>query len=161
MNGDYLRSILSYSPDTGVFIWKKDKGPAVKEGDVAGRLNKGYVQIGIDGKRYDAQRLAFLYMTEELPDRQVDHINGIRNDNRWRNLRQATAVENGQNRTINKNNTSGYAGVSFRSKNKRFIARIRIPNKQIYLGSFTTAEEAYQAYSTAKLELHKFSPEVR
>ena len=109
-----LTELLDYDSVTGIWKWKVSTTKSIKIGDTAGcksQGTKGYVWIRADKKLYRAHRLAWFYMTKEWPSHQIDHINGIRDDNRWSNLRQATHSENQHNRTVNKNNTSGYNGV--------------------------------------------------
>src|SRR5690349_15052213 len=93
----YLKEILHYDPETGVFIWYTSRGHC-KAGNVAGSLNLGYILIGICNFKYQAHRLAWLYMTGEWPTFEIDHKNGVSSDNRWENLREATRIINGQNR---------------------------------------------------------------
>lgn len=86
MNYTYIKSALSYDPDSGLFTWKTDRRSKKIAGCVAGYLNdKGYVKIGVNGKDMPVHRLAFLFMTGSIPPKniQVDHIKCIRNDNRW------------------------------------------------------------------------------
>ena len=83
LTAERLREVLDYDPDTGVFTRKVRTASSVKVGDVAGSLNgKGYIRIRVDGRLYFAHRLAWLYVHGEWPVDQVDHINGIKNDNR-------------------------------------------------------------------------------
>ncbi len=84
---------LSYDPDSGVFRRKISNTRAVKAGDIAGSQNgKGYLTMMVCGRVYKAHRLAFLYMTGSFPPEEVDHINGIRDDNRWACLRAVPAL---------------------------------------------------------------------
>lgn len=147
------KETLEYSPETGEFVRLVAAGGA-KVGDRAGTdALSGYRQINVAGVLCYAHRLAWLIMTGEWPADQIDHINGIRNDNRWCNLRQADALLNGGNqRKPRRNNKLGTLGVSF-VKN-RFYARIRVNRKMISLGGYETADLAYQAYVKAKRELH-------
>ncbi|MCK9994454.1 MAG: hypothetical protein Dbin4_02974, partial [Alphaproteobacteria bacterium] len=93
-----LKELLHYDPDTGVFTRRVQTSSNARVGDVAGCLHpEGYRHIQIDGKRYAAHRLAWLYMTGEWPTNQLDHLNGVRDDNRWGNLREATHGQNQQN----------------------------------------------------------------
>ena len=85
-----LKELLNYDPATGVFTWLVSRG-RVKASSVAGHVHsRGYIVIMVDGRRHLAHRLAFVYMTGTFPDDQVDHINEIKADNRWINLREAT-----------------------------------------------------------------------
>ena len=98
---------LSYDPDSGVFRRKISNTRAVKAGDIAGSQNgKGYLTMMVCGRVYKAHRLAFLYMTGSFPPEEVDHINGIRDDNRWANLRAVSHVENSKNQKTPKSNTT-------------------------------------------------------
>lgn len=133
--------ILSYDPATGIFTW-------VKTNKVAGFINdKGYVKIQIKGKSISAHRLAFLFEDGYCPEKtiQVDHINCIRHDNRWCNLRLASASENQRNERLRKNNTSGYKGVHFDNKSRKWRACAPLGGKQVKLGSFLSIEEARDA----------------
>jgi hypothetical protein len=112
-----LKEILKYSPDTGEFVHlvQKKGGRGIKPGDVAGDFcSYGYRRIGIDGKRYRACRLAWLYMTGEWPEKHVDHVNGIRSDDRWENLRSASIRQNAFNRGVSQRNSVGIKGVGVR-----------------------------------------------
>ena len=105
-----LKELLNYDPITGLFIRVVKRGP-FKKGAIAGSVNDGYVCIQIGKKSYKAHRLAFLYMTGSMPVNQVDHINRIRSDNRWENLRDVTHAENQHNTVAQSNSKSGIKGV--------------------------------------------------
>jgi hypothetical protein len=108
----------------------------------------------VAGRFYYAHRLAFLYMTGEWPPNEVDHLNGIRDDNRWANLRLATVSLNRQNqRRPRRDNTTGYLGVMVNGAG--FAARIMVDGKKFNLGTFKTPQEAHEVYLTAKRRLHK------
>jgi hypothetical protein len=157
-----LKDLIHYNPGTGIFTWKVIKSRSANIGSVAGGVNfKGYITIGIDGKRYTAHRLAFLFMNGEFPSDEVDHANGIRIDNRWSNLREATGSENQQNHKINCNNTSGYLGVCKFTGTNRWLAQIAVNGRNKYLGLFDTPKAAHAAYLAAKAKLHKFQPVPR
>lgn len=157
-----LREVLNYDPRTGMFTWLIDKGSRVKVGDVAGCKNKkGYVKVVIDQKQYTSHRLAFLWMTGEFPPHQVDHKNGVHDDNRWLNLREATGLENQQNHKINRNNTSGYLGVTRDTGNDCWRAQIAVNGINKYLGLFDTPQAAHAEYLAAKAKLHEFQPVPR
>jgi hypothetical protein len=141
---EYLKSILSYNPQTGLFIRLITSSANAVEGDTAGCLHDGYIDIKINYKAYRAHRLAWLYMTGKWPEDEVDHIiNGITNDNRWINLREATHNQNSKNRKLNVNNASGFKGVH-KEKNK-WRASVSINKVQTFIGLFNTPEEAAQA----------------
>jgi hypothetical protein len=149
-----LCNILHYDKDTGVFTWAVAR-PKIKVGQVAGHLHyKGYINIELFGKHYSAHRLAWFYVTGVWPQETIDHINRVRNDNRFENLREATRRQNRQNsQYVNK---TGYTGVTFKKwmKNKPYSAAISIGGKPTHIGCYSTAEEAAEAYKIKSIELH-------
>lgn len=153
-----LHEFLQYDKETGVFIWKKKPCRKIPIGKVAGCLRGGYITINLFGKRYQAHRLALIYVYGHCNSKDVDHINGIKNDNRIVNLRFATRSENKQNRlTRQPNNKSGYTGVDWHVVSNGWRATITIMRKQKHLGIFKTPDEAYVAYVEAKRKFHPFS----
>jgi len=132
-----LKNQLNYNPITGFFTWAITK-QKVKLGAIAGCLSKstGYIHLRIYGIEYLAHRLAFLYMTGNFPKNQVDHVNRIKNDNKWLNLRDVTRVGNGRNRPLNKNNTSGVIGVSWNNRRNKWLSYIYLNSKRKDLGFF-------------------------
>lgn len=157
---EYLSDLISYSPDTGDFYWKKNISPRARQGQRAGTINnQGYAVIGINRIYYQAHRLAFLLMSKKYPDHLeiVDHINGNPSDNRWMNLRIVTHEENMQNmRTpMTSNKSSGMLGVTRGSTEKKWRAYISVKGRSKYLGYFSNKEDAHQAYLDAKRKLHK------
>lgn len=147
-----LRELVHYEPATGVFTWLG--GP--RKGRPAGSVNGlGYVQIKFSKAGFSAHRLAWLYTHGEFPKQDIDHINGIRNDNRIANLRAVQRRVNLQNirspRTDNK--SSGMLGVEARGN--RFRARIQVDGAVVSVGTFATATEAHNAYIKFKRQLHE------
>lgn len=159
MEQSLLKEVLHYVPDTGVFTWRVSRGN-VKAGSVAKSRNpNGYVEIKIDRRTYKAHRLAWFYMYGNIPNNlQIDHKNGVRNDNRLGNLRLATQVQQSQNVTTRNDNTSGYIGVNWHKHTHKWVARIQVEGKRIAIGYYDTPEEASEAYKKAKQEHHKFNP---
>lgn len=155
---DRIKQALSYCPDTGHFIWLVSRKGTKGIGSVAGSINShGYVDIQVLGLRIFGHRLALWYSTGTFPSEQVDHLNGIRSDNRIANLREASAAENKQNvKAARRHNKTGLLGVSFSKPMKKFQARIRVNNVVHRLGYFDSAEDAHQAYLAAKRSLHQF-----
>ncbi|WP_266030374.1 HNH endonuclease [Brucella intermedia] len=163
-----LLELLDYCPRTGAFTWKyrPDRDARWNErfaGKPAGGVYaNGYRYICIDFVTYKATRLAWVIMTGYEPPLCVDHINGITTDDRWENLRGATKSQNGANRPKQKNNTSGFKGVSWHSRAKCWVAKIKCRGTHYHLGCFGTAEEASSAYRSASLKLFgEFSQESR
>lgn len=152
---DRLRELLSYDPDTGLFVWRVNKRGHRKTGDIAGSLDKsGYWIIRLDQRNYPAHRLAWLYMTGEWPAHHIDHRDLDKANNRWANLRQATVSQNLANRRKYKNNQSGFKGVIWHARDKRWRADIRKNGKGYFLGNFRTPEEAHAAYRVAAERLY-------
>jgi hypothetical protein len=96
-------------------------------------------------------RLAFLYMTDNMPD-EVDHIDRNPKNNAWANLRPASRLLNNLNRGIQKNNTSGYTGVSRSSNKQKWVSHIRVNGIRIALGVFDDLDNAVAARKRAELE---------
>jgi hypothetical protein len=150
-----LKQKLNYNPETGLFSWLIKPSDKIKLGSVAGSLDKdGYVIITLNAKKYRAHRLVWFYVYGKWPENEIDHINRIPRDNRIINLREATDQENQFNRGEQKNNTSGYKGVSWNKQNKKWLANIRVNCKTIYLGYFDDIQEASKAYRKAKEKYH-------
>ena len=146
LNQQGLRELLIYDPDTGIFTWKVTRSH-MTGGKVAGRLNtNGYVRIGIRNKYYYAHQLAWLYVHGEWAEAHVDHINGVRSDNRLLNLRPATSVQNSANVGIKANNTSGVKGVCWHKRAGKWRAQIKKGPRNVYLGLFTDINEAKAVY---------------
>ncbi len=154
-----LRDRFFYDEKTGNMVWKKCDHQTRLIGKVAGcKSTGGYLQIRIRGESYSAHRLVWMYVYGRWPKHNLDHINGIRTDNRIDNLREATYSENSQNRNVNKNNTSGYPGVYWFPPTRKWAAAIRINKKKIHLGYFDTKESSIAARMQAKRAHHTFNP---
>lgn len=148
-----LKKFLNYNPMTGEFTWRA-RGRGVRPGKVAGsHAVNGYLRIYVAGTFYQSHRLAWFHETGEWPKEDIDHINGIRDDNRFQNLRAVTRSVNLQNiRAARINNTTGLLGVQ--RNRKRFAARIQVGGKQYYLGTFDSPELAHEVYLQAKRKMH-------
>ena len=155
-----LTERLTYEPDTGIFRYAKT-GPGFSKkpvGTVAGCTDeRGYMLIRLKNRMYYMHRLAWFYVTGNWPEHEVDHINGNRGDNSWRNLREATRYQQVQNQALSTRNKSGYQGVSW-SMFGKWVAQISIAGKRYNLGYFTDPAEAYEAYKKAKAAGHDFHP---
>ena len=146
-----VRELFDYQD--GKLIWKVRTSNRVRIGDEAGyKSPAGYMQVSVDKKLQFVHRIIFLWHHGFLPEF-IDHIDCDRTNNRIINLRQATKVQNGQNRGAPAHNKSGYKGVS-RHKNASWRARIKVGGKEIGLGYFSTIEDAAKAYEKAANEMH-------
>lgn len=138
-----LKEILSYCPETGVFTWKQRMAKKTKIGGIAGTINdRLYRIITINGALYRAHRLAWLYMTGEFPEDDLDHKDGDRDNNSFNNLRQVTNQENQKNKRIDKRNNTGIYGVSRTSNRKKWSVKIGARDHYEYLGVFDDFFEA-------------------
>lgn len=141
----FVRSALDFTCDPPV--WRVKPSPRLRAGTVAGAMWKdGYRRICIAGKSYAAHRLLWLAETGEWPAGTLDHINGIRSDNRFENLRDVTLAINGQNRRF----VAGCTKIG-----KRWMAQIGLAGRTYYLGVFDTPAEAKAAYLAKKREIHE------
>ncbi len=153
---EYLTTTFNYSPETGLFtrIRKASCKNAIGDIAVATRPD-GYITIaGNDWRdRVLAHRAAWLYMTGSMPDGNVDHINQVRDDNRWLNLRIATKSENARNAKRRVDNTSGCCGVSWNKGKWKWEAYIAVDGVTTRLGRHVDFFEAVCARKSAEIRL--------
>ena len=159
LTAKYVKSVLDYDPETGIFTWTKTGSGIIRK--IAGSKNSyGYINIGINRKIYRANRLAWLIIAGEWPKNFIDHINGIKDDNRWCNLREATNTQNKQNGGVYKNNNSGTKGVYYHKGNKKYFARITVNKEDIHLGYYEKKKGAIKIRKEAELKYFgKFAPQ--
>lgn len=140
-----LKSRFNYNPETGIFTRLVKTSTNSKIGDVVNSLDvsTGYIRFSVNNKLYYGHRLAWLYMTGEWPELHIDHINGIRNDNRFFNLRECDSSQNMMNKTVT---SSTSRGVTLAKDKKTWRARIKYYKKEICLGYFKSKEDAINAY---------------
>jgi hypothetical protein len=155
---ELLKEHIDYNPNTGVFTWikKTNKKSRVNIGSEAGTITvHGYLSIYI-GHHYRANRLAWFYVYGLWPSKGmvIDHINGIKTDNRICNLREATPQQNTFNQVKHSNNTSGYKGVYWSNVNKKWYAQGRINGKNKFLGNFINPKHASLAYENFCSKIH-------
>jgi len=144
---EFLKSILHYDPETGIWTYLVDRGRNGKKGSVAGSLtHDGYWRILVNKKQYLSHRLAFFYITGEWPKELVDHKDTDKLNNKWENLREATSSENNRNKKVTSRNSTGLKGVG-KAKDGKFRV-------YLCLGTFDTKEEAKRVYDEAAKKLH-------
>jgi hypothetical protein len=143
-----------YDYKDGELYWKKSNNNKVKIGSKAGgnSVNSdGRKSISVNKKRYLASRVIFLHQKGYLPA-MVDHINGIKTDNRIENLRPATSLTNNQNAKIRKDNKSGIKGVSL--KKGKWYVQLRINGLKKSFGYFKDLELADLVAQEARDKYH-------
>lgn len=151
-----VRELLHYDPATGIFTHRiARRGLRYRIGEIAGRISEedGGRRIGLEGRRYWGNQIAWLYVTGEWPSSDVDHINGMRSDDRFANLRIATRSENLANARRPKHNTSGLKGANWHAKAGKWRATIKKNRIPIHIGYFDSAAEAHSAYLAKAKEL--------
>ena len=146
--------LFEYIPETGLLIRRVTTSPNARSGMIAGTTNRlGYIVIKVNHRLYGAHRIAWSMHHQKQPASVIDHINGVRSDNRIENLRDVSHVVNHQNiQSAQKRNATGALGVVKR-KNK-YMSYIHSNGKQVYLGLFANKEDARLAHLAAKREMH-------
>ena len=146
MNYETASRLFEYDKETGILTRKVNRTKG-RIGDVAGYNEKsGYLVVEYGGKKYKVHRIAFLLVEGYMPEYEVDHKNGVRDDNRWVNLRHVTRACNLQNQVTYKNNRSGVPGVG--QHNGLARARGRVGGRLIDLGHYNSLLEAALARFT-------------
>jgi len=138
-----ILELFDYNPNTGIVVRRKTVSPNAKKGDIAGAVNRyGYVAICVNYKPCIMHIIIWIYMTGEIPSKDIDHINHVRDDNRWTNLRLASRSENQRNRSMPKTNTSGFLGVSWNKVREKWEVYIMANSKRVHLGCFACKLDA-------------------
>jgi hypothetical protein len=169
LTAEEARAILEYDP-SGVFAWRARRPEMFisgahsaewqcrnwnsrRAGKLAGTLHPGgHIIIRIFKINYKAHRLAWLIVTGEWPEVEIDHANGIGSDNRFVNLRKATHAQNGANRGAQSNNTSGFKGVDYHKQTNKWRARIKVNGIDFHLGLYDNKEDAAIVYKKAAID---------
>jgi hypothetical protein len=145
--------VFEYAPETGQLFRKLS---SAKVEQVRSISSNGYCRVGIFGRRIHAHRLIWALVHGKWPaGLDIDHINGIRSDNRLQNLRAVDRSTNLENIKQAKSNNKSTGLLGAYSLGRRFTSRIQVRGKGIYLGVFDTAEQAHAAYIAAKQQHHK------
>jgi hypothetical protein len=151
-----ISSYFNYNPDTGIITWKIKRSNRKPIGSIAGVVDSnGYRRIKVTPKLYLAHRIAWLLYYKQWPDKIVDHINMNVDDNRICNLRIATNSQNMMNASKYKSNSTGFKGVHYRSREKRFVGQITINRQKFNTKYCKTPEEAHQELKKLRKLHHK------
>ena len=143
-----LRTRLEYNPKTGVLMWRNGK----RKNCLAGSVNShGYSYLKVNGRVYKCHRIAFLFAFGRWPAI-VDHINGVRTDNRISNLREVTQSQNRMNARRRSDNTSGFTGVKWKSNHGKWCAEIKVNGRIITIGYFDDQQSALAARRDAEVQ---------
>lgn len=152
---EFLRDRLNYDPKTGIFTRKVTWHNKLAGSATGNIYANGYVRVSVGCKAHSAHRLAWFYVYGVEPSGEIDHINGIRDDNRIENLRDLTPSQNQQNRrSHSKCNKSGYLGVSWAKNEKKWRSSIHFNGKLKHIGYFHDPKEAHEAYLEMKRKNH-------
>lgn len=164
-------ALLKYDPETGKLFWKErspemflGRKPSAEHqcarwntryaGTEAflGAHPNGYLYGSLRSKTFKSHRVIWLLHTGEWPQGEIDHINGMRADNRIANLRCVSAVENKRNQRIRNDNKSGAPGVYWSRRFRKWVARIGVEGRDVHLGYFFTYEDALERRKAAEVE---------
>lgn len=153
---DYLRERLNYDPETGKLFWKDHEGmPKHWRTRWAGKealthiRSDGYYNGNVDYIKLTRHRVAWAIYYGKWPEQEVDHINGVKTDNRISNLREVSHKENMRNASMRKDNASGVNGVYWYKRDKKWRVQVKVNGKFKSLGYFDTLEEAAKARQEA------------
>lgn len=171
LTAELIRSLMDYDPDTGLLTWKPrplemfpSPTPEIQKSTAAAWNAKnagkeacacvdgGYKQGGLFYNKLKAHRAAWAIMTGEMPNGQIDHINGDGTDNRWCNLRLVDSTGNARNQKRHVTNTSGHTGVSWHTRDRKWSAYFWDGKNNREIGRFESLEEAAKAARDARKE---------
>lgn len=149
-----LLELYDYNPDTGDLIFRPRPPEAFAShraflsfngkclGKVAGAVNGfGYYSVRVDGAQFLAHRMIWIMVHGSIPELEIDHINGVRHDNRIANLRLANKMKNAHNQSLRSTNKSGVNGVRYSESRKKWRAEAHNGDRHIIM-EFKTMEEA-------------------
>jgi len=146
-----LQRLFRYDPESGNIYWIVVGKGKTKKKPAGTVVQAGYIGILIDGKRYYAHRIAWALHHGRHPELHLDHINGIKTDNRIANLREANDMQNARNSKKPVNNTSGYTGVSYCKLTNKWRVLIKVNRKSISFGRHACIEDAVKARKEAEI----------
>ncbi len=143
-----VKEYFDYDPKTGKFFWAKApwRHKYLLGKEISCVNSSGYVVVHFKRHMYYIHRLIWLWMTGSWPKQFIDHINCIKTDNKWGNLREATASENKKNIKAFRNNSSGYKGIHWDKRNKKWYVHINL--------GYADLNNAIKIYNEIALKYH-------
>ena len=143
-----LKQAFQYDPNTGIFVWLISTSDRIHIGNRAGGIRKdGRWRISLDGTRYYAYDLAWLYIYGTWPSQEIDHKDRNPSNDRIDNLRLVTSAQNKHNRITPRKGTSLLGAWPY---HRKWFSQICVNGKKIHLGYFLTPEAAHKAHMNAK-----------
>ena len=157
LTAETANSLLAYDPHTGALTWKVSRRHDVKPGDLAGRgkpNSAGYLRVGIHRRSYLQHRVIWLMVTGEWPAEEIDHRDGNRTNNRWRNLRSASPEQNSANRPRWNAPPGSTRGANYDPRKKAWRAYATKNGRQYFGGYFKYDHQAAAAAAALRNRLH-------
>jgi len=148
-------NLIDYNPETGELRWRQARRRSAVGAISTTKKSNHYLAVHIQGRQYLAHRIAWLISYGRWPFGDIDHINGVRDDNRICNLREVTRSENSFNSGKKTLNTSGFKGVHLFKRTGTYQVQIKVRGKRYNLGYYKTAEEAAKVYAEAAKKYHQ------
>lgn len=145
--------VMEYNPETGIVTAKVRFSNRPAGMPIGSNTSYGYLATSLFGKKVQIHRLAWFLYYGEWPAMDIDHINGIKKDNRISNLRLATISQNQFNKPIQKNNSSGVKGVYWNKRDNKYIASVQHQGRKHTAGRFDDLESAKSAVEELRIKL--------
>jgi hypothetical protein len=166
---DVLKALIFIDESTGNIYWKERSDHFFKSKKRSAKSNasawnkvyknklafnfitrSGYLKGTLFGRKFYAHRVVYAYFNNVWPV-QIDHIDGNKLNNKLSNLRNVDQSTNSKNLPKSKSNTTGFTGVHFDNRRKKFIAKLMVNKRSIHIGEFTSLDEAISARKNANI----------